>query len=138
MDCLYTFLSDVYLLPVRIRPCWANKTVAGQKPPATECFATYKPLATIFIQTRKFRCSFISFLVVFYIFQFRKSPIFHTLFMITKIFSTNPVPTSFFIIVCSSSGLQVCLCYSKNRQLLVYKYHKKIINETPNFFNKIL
>ena len=33
---------------------------------------------------------------------------FHTLFFVSHIFSTNPVPLYFFIIVCSSGGLQVC------------------------------
>ena len=32
---------------------------------------------------------------------------FHTLFFVSHIFSTNPVPLHFFIIVCSSGGLQV-------------------------------
>ena len=33
--------------------------------------------------------------------------LFHSLFFVSHIFSTNPVPTIFFIIVCSSGGLQV-------------------------------
>ena len=35
------------------------------------------------------------------------SYLFHTLFFVSHIFSTNPVPLHFFIIVCSSGGLQV-------------------------------
>ena len=31
----------------------------------------------------------------------------HTLFFVSHIFSTNPIPLHFFIIVCSSGGLQV-------------------------------
>ena len=33
--------------------------------------------------------------------------LFHTLFFVSYVFSTNPVPLHFFIIVCSSGGLQV-------------------------------
>lgn len=33
--------------------------------------------------------------------------LFHSLFFVSHIFSTNPVPLHFFIIVCSSGGLQV-------------------------------
>ena len=35
------------------------------------------------------------------------SYLFHTLFFVSHIFSTNPVPLHFFIIMCSSGGLQV-------------------------------
>ena len=35
------------------------------------------------------------------------SYLFQTLFFVSHIFSTNPVPSHFFIIVCSSGGLQV-------------------------------
>ena len=38
---------------------------------------------------------------------------FHTLFFVSHIFSTNSVPLHFFIIVCSSGGLQVCLLFTK-------------------------
>ena len=33
--------------------------------------------------------------------------LFHTLFFVSHLFSTNPVPLHFFIIMCSSGGLQV-------------------------------
>lgn len=36
---------------------------------------------------------------------------FHTLLFVSHIFSTNPVPLHFFIIECSSGGLQVCLLF---------------------------
>lgn len=39
------------------------------------------------------------------------SHLFHTLFFVSHIFSTNPVPLHFFIIVCSSGGLQVRLLF---------------------------
>ena len=41
------------------------------------------------------------------------SHFFHTLFFVSHIFSTNPVPLHFFIIVCSSGGLQVGLLFTK-------------------------
>ena len=37
--------------------------------------------------------------------------LFHTLFFFSHIFSTNPVPLYFFIIMCSSGGLQVRLLF---------------------------
>lgn len=40
-------------------------------------------------------------------FSIDNSCLFHTLFFVSHIFSTNPVPLHFFIIVCSSGGLQV-------------------------------
>ena len=42
-----------------------------------------------------------------------KLHLFHTLFFISHIFSTNPVPLHFFIIVCSSGGLQVRLLFTE-------------------------
>ena len=42
-----------------------------------------------------------------------KLHLFHTLFFVSHIFSTNPVPLHFFIIVCSSSGLQVRLPFTE-------------------------
>jgi hypothetical protein len=39
--------------------------------------------------------------------------LFHTLFFVLHIFSTNPVPLHFFIIVCSSGGLQVGLLFTE-------------------------
>ena len=39
--------------------------------------------------------------------------LFHPLFFVSHIFSTNPVPLHFFIIVCSSDGLQVLLLFSE-------------------------
>jgi hypothetical protein len=39
--------------------------------------------------------------------------LFHTLFFVSHIFSTNPVPLNFFIIVCSSGGLQVGLLFTE-------------------------
>ena len=64
-------------------------------------------LGIITIQTRKVWCDFGSFQFVFYTVQFWKRRLFHTLFFVSHTFSTNPVPTIFFIIVCSSGGLQV-------------------------------
>ena len=42
-----------------------------------------------------------------------KLHLFHTLFFVSHIFSTNPVPLHFFIIVCSSGGLQVRLLFTE-------------------------
>ena len=42
-----------------------------------------------------------------------KLHLFHTLFFVSHIFSTNPVPLHFFIIVCSSGGLQVRLPFTE-------------------------
>ena len=39
--------------------------------------------------------------------------LFHTLFFVSHIFSTIPVPLHFFIIVCSSGGLQVGLLFTE-------------------------
>ena len=39
--------------------------------------------------------------------------LFHSLFFVSHIFSTNPVPLHFFIIVCSSGGLQVGLLFTE-------------------------
>lgn len=39
--------------------------------------------------------------------------LFHSLFFVSHIFSTNPVPLHFFIIACSSGGLQVHLLFAK-------------------------
>ena len=41
------------------------------------------------------------------------SYLFHTLFFVSHIFSTSPVPLHFFIIVCSSGGLQVRLLFTE-------------------------
>lgn len=42
-----------------------------------------------------------------------KLHLFHTLFFVSHIFSTNQVPLHFFIIVCSSGGLQVRLPFTE-------------------------
>ena len=46
-------------------------------------------------------------------FRIDNAYLFHSLFLVSHIFSTNPVPLHFFIIVCSSGGLQVGLLFTE-------------------------
>ena len=71
----------------------------------------YCPLTSPLFKLAKFGLILVVLTQLSISFRIDNIHLFHSLLFVSHIFSTNPVPLHSFIIVCSSSGLQVCLLF---------------------------
>ena len=77
-----------------------------RKSPINGLFTSFMKLSLLF-KLAEFGLIQVIFMWLSILFCIDNLYFFHTLFFVSHIFSTNPVPLHFFIIVCSSGGLQV-------------------------------
>ena len=83
-----------------------------RKSPINGLFTSFMKLCLLF-KLAKFGLILVVSIWLSILFCIDNLHFFHTLFFVSHIFSTNPVPLHFFIIVCSSGGLQVCFLFTK-------------------------
>ena len=80
--------------------------------PETRINTGFRHLNTLF-KLAKFGLILVVLIWLSILFCIDNMCLFHTLFFVSHIFSTIPVPLHFFIIVCSSGGLQVGLLFTE-------------------------
>ena len=83
-----------------------------RKSPINGLFTPFMKLCLLF-KLAKFGLILVVLIRLSILFCIDNMCLFHTLFFVSHIFSTIPVPLHFFIIVCSSGGLQVGLLFTE-------------------------
>ena len=99
---LFYYRFHIIFLDTSLSFCLHSAYIQNEKP-----LFTGLPAIFFLFKLAKFGLILVVSIWLSILFCIDISHLFHTLFFVSHIFSTNPVPLHFFIIVCSSSGLQV-------------------------------
>ena len=112
----YTFFTS---LNINLKPYYSNRTrIEPEQKQRDRKYPVSKAFQSLNVPNFLFKLAESSLILVILMqlsipFSIDNSYLFHTLFFVSHIFSTNPVPLYFFIIVCSYGGLQVRLPFTE-------------------------